>query len=845
MYQLRDYQSAACSSVWSYLLSTPGNPVVELPTGAGKSLCIAELCRESVQRWGGRVLVLAHRRELLQQNAEKISSLLPTDVLCGIYSAGLKMRRTDLPVICGGIQSVHKKAAEFGVRNLVIIDECFTGETLVATPGGNRRIAEIRVGDLVLNASGVGRVLSMFSKQATSILKVEVSSGCVLCCTPNHRFFTDRGWVNADCLEAGECLVDFQALPALRRRISSADQQALGHATARETNKPADVGGKAILQHSVRETAFQSGRNSGSAEKVERRSQSQGIFPEGARWERSAAASGGGEYACDPRGWVGAGSRNPDEKAKGEGRRLPNLLQAGYWEPRPENRDRVRRKFPHDVRPESCGRQERPFVVRTWMEGNQDPERTGRRTVYDLQVSGHPSYFAGGVLVHNCHLVPTAGEGMYRAFLDDLRSINPKMRMVGMTATPYRTGEGALCRPDGLFQQICYTAPIPQLISQGYLSQIISNVGDASADTSKLHIRAGEFINSELEQLFDVPAVVKAACAEIVAKSVGRQSILVFCSGVQHAKHVAQELSTLTGEKCGTVTGDTLPIERANTLSDFRNRRLRWLTNVDVLTTGFDAPCIDCIAILRATCSPGLFSQICGRGFRLFPGKSNALILDFGENILRHGPLDAIDFGKPKKKNPDAEAPTKKCINCEQDVPLSAAVCPFCGFQFPPRELKHGEEADKLAQILSKPQDWLVEEVNMSRHKKAKSIGVPDTLRVDYICRVPGYEGNLALEKISEWICLDHDGWAGQKAQAWWRRRSDASPVADDNGSWIDSCIDWWKRGAVATPTRITTIREGKFYRITNYVLDPIPPEENWLAEAVRGDVFETEELPF
>lgn len=565
MYQLRDYQSAACSSVWDYLLSSPGNPVVELPTGAGKSLCIADLCREAVQKWDGRVLVLAHRKELLSQNAEKIVALLP-DIPVGIYSAGLKMRHTDKAVVCCGIQSVHKRAAEFGARHLVIIDEV--------------------------------------------------------------------------------------------------------------------------------------------------------------------------------------------------------------------------------------------------------------------------------------HLVPTAGEGMYRAFLDDLRSINPKLRMVGMTATPYRTGEGALCRPDGLFQQICYTAPIPRLIEQGYLSRIISNVGDASADTSKLHVRAGEFINSELEQLFDVPAVVKAACAEIVAKSVGRQSILVFCSGVEHAKHVAQEISTLTGERCGTVTGDTLPMERANLLADFKARRLRWMTNVDVLTTGFDAPCIDCIAILRATCSPGLFSQICGRGFRLFAGKADCLILDFGENILRHGPLDAIDFGKPKKKNPDAEAPTKKCINCEQDVPLSAAVCPFCGFQFPPRELKHGEEADKLAQILSKPQDWLVEEVNMSRHRKARGVG-PDTLQVDYICRIAGYEGNLALEKISEWVCLDHDGWAGQKAQAWWRKRSDAAPVAGDTGSWIDSCIDWWKRGAVATPTKITTIREGKFYRITNYVLDPIPPEENWQAEAVRGDVFEESELPF
>ena len=106
---LRWYQSESVQAAWDFLRTAPGNPVICLPTGAGKSLVIGELCREAVERWGGRVIVLAHRKELLQQNAAKIRAAAPgLDV--GIYSAGLDLRDTDHAVIVAGIQSVFRRA---------------------------------------------------------------------------------------------------------------------------------------------------------------------------------------------------------------------------------------------------------------------------------------------------------------------------------------------------------------------------------------------------------------------------------------------------------------------------------------------------------------------------------------------------------------------------------------------------------------------------------------------------------------------------------------------------------------------------------------------------------------
>ncbi len=520
-----------------------------------------------------------------------------------------------------------------------------------------------------------------------------------------------------------------------------------------------------------------------------------------------------------------------------------------------------------------------------------------RDTEHDILVAGIQSIYSRAgeigarhlVLIDEVHLVPDDGDGMYRSFLADLQQINPRCRMVGLTATPFRTGTGKLCRPDAMFQEICYSVPVKQLIDEGFLCGLKSTVAESTVDTSGLHIRGGEFIQNEMAAAFGDSAKVDAACREIVAKTRDRNTTLIFCSGVQHAKRVACRIENLTGEPCGLVTGETSPIERAATLAAFRNGTLRKLANVDVLTTGFDAPNIDAISVLRATASPGLFAQICGRGFRIAPGKDDCLILDFGENIRRHGPIDAEDYGQRKKHEGGGagDAPEKTCPNCEESCPLSATECE-CGYLFPerePREAKHGTNASNL-DILQQPAkktEWIVEGVSFARHRKRGATpDTPDTLRVDYVCTpadgsleivcgkcgrdedhkvIPmaaGHahhamlrcgecnefikwlpkSGNLSEKTISEWVCLEHDGYALDKALKWWRERS----IAAVGG--IDEAIDLFERGAVAAPTRITTKPEGQYTRIVAYELDAKPETWREPEEAEHYDAF-AEELPF
>ncbi len=452
------------------------------------------------------------------------------------------------------------------------------------------------------------------------------------------------------------------------------------------------------------------------------------------------------------------------------------------------------------------------------------------------------------VVVDECHTIPNEGEGMYRTFIKELSELNPNLRIIGMTATPYRTGEGLLYGDGMLFNHLCYSAPIQRLMDEGYLCKITSKPSSVEYDTSKLHIRNGEFIEREMASLFDDSTKIEAACKEIVAKCADRKSILVFTTSVNHAQHVADKLHEMTGEEIGVVTGETLAIERESILNRFTKGELRFCVNINILSTGYDSPRIDAVVMLRATASPGLFAQIIGRVLRIHPSKQNGLLLDFGENIKRHGPIDSPEYGKCKKKTrskdatEEAEGPQKRCPCCNTMVPAGLRVC-ACGFAFPKPKLNHENEADTESKVISEPEPFEVKEVYFSRHTKRESNGKPDTLRMDYIC-VRDEEGNMNEVTISEWICIEHEGFAQGKAKKWWSERSQA-PFPES----IDEGLDLMNRGAVAMPRSLVARREGKWWRIVSVTLDEVPDESEWLAVDSANDPiwddFDSSEIPF
>lgn len=369
------------------------------------------------------------------------------------------------------------------------------------------------------------------------------------------------------------------------------------------------------------------------------------------------------------------------------------------------------------------------------------------------------------VLIDEAHLLGVNESGMYRKFLAELRAINSDhTKIIGFTATPYRMDSGLLHEgKDRLFTDVAYQVPVLDMIQQGYLSMVVPKQTKTQLDVSSVGTRGGEFIPGQLEAAVDRDDVTRAAVAEIVKHGDGRGSWLIFCAGVTHAKHVRDAIRE-AGIDAETVTGDTPGPERDRILSAFKAGRLRCVTNANVLTTGFDAPGVDLIALIRPTKSVGLYVQMIGRGTRLAEGKEDCLVLDFAGNTARHGPIDTVDGRKREKSEEPGVAPHKVCPEpeCATINAAAARVCVGCGFEFPAPEIKVTAEASTAAVLsIQRQPEWVgVDYVAYARHEKP---GKPASMRVVYEC---------GFVRHSEWVCFEHTGYPRQKAESWWKKRS-------------------------------------------------------------------------
>ena len=446
------------------------------------------------------------------------------------------------------------------------------------------------------------------------------------------------------------------------------------------------------------------------------------------------------------------------------------------------------------------------------------------------------------VVVDEAHLIPPDGEGMYRRFLADARDLCDHQRVIGLTATPYRMKTGTICGPESVLHEVCFEAGVRELIVQGYLCPLKSRAGKAVVDTSDIHVRGGEFVAGELEDRMDEDGLVEAACAEVVAATADRRSVLLFCSGVRHGEHVVRVLREKHGVECGFVEGGTPAKERDALIARFKSGDLKYLANVNVLTTGFDAPNVDCVAMLRPTMSPGLYYQMVGRGFRLAEGKTDCLVLDFGGNVLRHGPVDAIRLADTKDAS--GEAPAKQCPECDALIHAAYAVCPECGHKFPPRQIKHAaiasdEEVVSGSEGPARRDERVIEVAYYVHHKRNDPLAKP-TMRVEY---------RIGFNRWArEWICLEHPegGYARRKAEQWWRERSN-----DPLPSSVEEAVEWANAGAVARTERITLEKKpgDDWERIVGYALGDKPPRledpDNLPEHALAALGYSDDEVPF
>lgn len=394
------------------------------------------------------------------------------------------------------------------------------------------------------------------------------------------------------------------------------------------------------------------------------------------------------------------------------------------------------------------------------------------------------------LLIDECHLLSVKDTTMYQVVIKELKKINPYLKVIGFTATPYRLGQGMLTEPGGLFTDICFDmttmASFNWLIAEGYLSPPIPRRTSTELDLTGVHIHGGEYKQNELQDAVDKYEITHAALGEMILHGEDREHWLIFASGIEHAEHIATQLNEL-GISTTFVHSKMGDKERDQNIAQFKSGKFRAMVNNGILTTGFDFPEIDLIGMLRPTQSTSLWVQMLGRGTRpvYAPGfdlntkggrlesiaaspKQNCLVLDFARNTTRLGPINDPVLPKRKGKG-GGMAPVRICEVCGTYNHASVRFCISCGQEFP-KELKIGNQAstEELVVTEKKPEPvfaiFKVDSITYSEHRKENR---PTSLMVTYYC---------GLRVFREWVCLEHPGFAGKKARDFWRKSAGTEP---------------------------------------------------------------------
>jgi DNA repair protein RadD len=407
------------------------------------------------------------------------------------------------------------------------------------------------------------------------------------------------------------------------------------------------------------------------------------------------------------------------------------------------------------------------------------------------------------VLIDECHLVSHKDEGGYRTLLAALKVINPALRVIGLTATPYRLGHGLITDKPALFDALIEPVSIEELVYKGHLATLRSKLTKSKLSTDGVHKRGGEYIESELQAAVDKDDKNQAVVAEVIALAGDRRSWLFFCAGVQHSEHIAQALRD-QGITAECVTGNTSKGERSRMIAEFRAGRIKALTNASVLTTGFDAPNIDLIAMLRPTMSASMYVQMAGRGLRIKEHTDHCLVLDFAGVVETHGPITAVQPPRKGSSEP-GPPPVKLCDQCNELVHISAKECPACGFQFPPpQEKSYTLRNDDIMGVEGK--DLEVSEWMWRKHV-SKASG-----KEMLACT---YYGGLSDKSITSYHAIMHDGFAGQRARVELAQIAhNASAALDYAAADLEDMANAMNLGK--PPSTIEYKMDGKFARILN-----------------------------
>jgi len=424
------------------------------------------------------------------------------------------------------------------------------------------------------------------------------------------------------------------------------------------------------------------------------------------------------------------------------------------------------------------------------------------------------------LIVDEVHTISRKDKSMWAALIATLKEQYPTLKIIGLSATPFRMDSGSITGgDDALFDDIIFDYGLGRAVQDGYLVPLTAKATETQYNIDGVGKVAGEYNLKELEAATNVDGLTQRAVAEMIKRGKDRRSWLIFCNGVAHSFAVRDELIR-NGIPSETVTGETDDATRAAILEKFKSGKIRAVTNNAVWTTGVDVPGVDLIGMLRHTMSGGLLLQMAGRGTRATipliqetaaerreaiasSDKPNCLFLDFAGNIRRHGFLDQIKAKEKGKKEPGLP-PMKDCPECFTICHAAAKKCPDCGYEFPVDTALKLERAHGGAVMGGVPETREVIGVQYFPHNLTREGKTP--------CLLVVYS-HPDGSQTREYICLWHSGFAKQKADKWWKDRA-GFPMPQLG---VVAMIDNGYFQSMPWPKKIIVKNDGKYDRVLKY----------------------------
>lgn len=724
LFTLKPRQIDLLSSLKQAVASGARRPVLQAATGTGKTVLAAHVV-DGALRKGKRVAFVVPRLTLIGQTFERFVANGIDANQMGVIQGNHEWRRPRAPVQICSVQTLDRRG--FPQADVVVVDECFVAGTLVATTCGRKAIENVKPGEMVFNALGVGEVLGVSERKASAVIRISLSNGESLVVTPNHRFFTDAGWEPAARLERGSRIVSHEVVRALQDG-DEADLRSSGICLEQEK-----VLLGVLLQEGDQPDPGFSG-DQGSRQQVASRDWPQ-AEDQGREWQANDGSTG--RLAGEARGRLDSGVRREHGE---EERGVSSLLQDRHSRRVENDRDRSGWKLAPAEGSSGAGREEGLFSSIVRVESVSREERGSPVSVFNMHISGHPSYFAGGVLVHNCHEI-------FKAQRDWIAK-SPNTVFIGLTATPWSKGMG------DLYDRLVNPVSMQTLIDEGYLSKF-RVFASAHPDLTGVRTIAGDYREDDLSSVMSSKTIVADVVSNWLDKGEGRQTIL-FAVDRAHAATLCEEFVE-AGVAAEYIDGNTPREEREAMFVRYRNGDTLILCSVGVLTTGFDAPC-QCIIFARPTRSEILWVQCFGRGLRVENGKNDLILFDHTDTALRLGLPTEINRDRLRTKATDDEEKQRVKDEGGEILP-KPRECKACSFLIPPGHFgpcpSCGAEAPKRSS------DVVTIEGELFEFGKDRPAKKPE-----------GVKGGLALQGkqaiYSQLLALQgskSDGWVGRSYQ--------------------------------------------------------------------------------